>query len=110
MVKGDWKIARITNNIIESKLYDNGNFNRGALASLRGSNSLLSKKATAVMPIMLSELPKNDLSIDGTPTYAENAVFTALRCYAIYQQGNNHYVNELANELNKGFRIRKDEK
>lgn len=94
MVKGDWKIARITNNIIESKLYDNGNFNRGALASLRGSNSLLSKKATAVMPIMLSELPKNDLSIDGTPTYAENAVFTALRCYAIYQQGNNHYVNE----------------
>ena len=22
----------------------------------------------------------------------------------------NHYVNELANELNKGFRIRKDEK
>ena len=93
MVKGDWNISKITNNIIENRLYDNGNFDQGALASLRGSNSLLSKKATAVMPIMLSKLPKNSLSVDGTPTYAENAVFTALRCYAIYQQGNDHYVN-----------------
>ena len=93
MVKGDWNISKITNNIIENRLYDNGNFDKGALASLRGSNSLLSKKATAVMLIMLSELPKNSLSVDGTPTYAENAVFTALRCYAIYQQGNDHYVN-----------------
>ena len=93
MVKGDWNISKITNNIIENRLYDNGNFDKGALASLRGSNSLLSKKATAVMPIMLSKLPKNSLSVDGTPTYAENAVFTALRCYAIYQQGNDHYVN-----------------
>lgn len=93
MVKGDWNISKITNNIIENRLYDNGNFDKGALASLRGSNSLLSKKATAVMPIMLSKLPKNSLSVDGTPTYAENAVFTALRCYAIYQQGNDYYVN-----------------
>ena len=93
MVKGDWNISKITNNIIENRLYDNGNFVKGALASLRGSNSLLSKKATAVMPVMLSKLAKNSLSVDGTPTYAENAVFTALRCYAIYQQGNDHYVN-----------------
>ncbi|AZN76156.1 CRISPR-associated protein CasB [Lactobacillus acidophilus] len=103
MVKGDWNIAKITNSIIEDKLYDNGRFDKGALANLRGSRSLLSKKATAVMPIILSELPKNDLSVDGTPTYAENAVFMALRCYAIYQQGNDHYVNGSSSDSSKSI-------
>lgn len=84
-------IARTTSNIIRS-LYDSGDVNKAVLASLRNSNSLLNKKAENVIPVLIQELPKEALSKDGTPTKEENAIFTALRCYAIYQQGNDNCV------------------
>lgn len=82
------EIRSDTQRVIE-RLYNNGDLNLGALASLRNSNSIASRKAANVMPILFSEIKeKSVLSKDGSPTYGENAIFTALRCYAIYQQGN----------------------
>lgn len=81
------EIRSATQEIIKC-LYNNGDLNLGALASLRNSNSITSRKAVNVMPILLSKISEHSLSKDGIPTYDENAIFTALRCYAIYQQGN----------------------
>lgn len=85
------KIAIITSNIIR-QLYNDGQINKAALSSLRQSASITSKKATSVWPILLAEIDKKDLSKDGYPTHAEIAIFTAIRCYAIYQQANDQNV------------------
>lgn len=66
--------------------------NKAVLAALRNSSSLLDHDASAVWPLMLPNMDKNDLSYNGQPTYAEKAVYVALRCYALYQQGNDHLV------------------
>ena len=55
---------------------------------MRNSNSILNRNATVIWPLLISNLEKKDLSRNGEPTYAEKAVYAALRCYAIYQQGN----------------------
>lgn len=80
------RISMITAKIINN-LYNNGNLNTGVLANLRDAQSVLDHHATAVWPLMLQYLDKPKLSTTGKPTYEENAVFLALKCYAIYQQG-----------------------
>lgn len=76
-------IARIIN-----KLYGNGEPDKAVLASLRAADTIGSKRAQAVWPVMFSEMPEKYISNDptGRPTYAETAIYTALRCYAIHQQ------------------------
>lgn len=74
------------------QLYGNGNINKAVLASARHAASLSSPQAQSVWPVMLAELPQSMLSQNGVPTYAETAVYAAIRLYAIHQQGADTYV------------------
>lgn len=74
------------NKIILS-LYNDGNINKSALANLRASNSINSKHMTEVWSIFFKYIAKEDLSQNYKPSYTEIAVFTAVKCFAIYQQG-----------------------
>ena len=75
------------------RLYNNGDFDKAALAKLRTANSILSRDATAIWPLIFEKIEdKQDLSQSGEPSYAENAIFTALKAYAIYQQGTDENV------------------
>lgn len=85
------RIRRETAQII-LQIWANGAPNKAILAALRNSNSILNQNATVVWPILLSNMEKDDLSRNGIPTYAEKAVYAALRCYAIYQQGNTGHL------------------
>lgn len=81
------EIAVTTAKII-NKLYGNGNPDKAVLASLRATDTIDSKRAQSVWPVLFSEMSEEDISNDptGRPTYAETAIYTALRCYAIHQQ------------------------
>lgn len=80
-------IEDITERII-FQLYNQGQIDKAALSSLRRSISITSKQATCIWPLFLTTMDREDLSKDGHPTHAEIAIFTAVRCYAIYQQAN----------------------
>ena len=82
------EIASKTQRIIK-KLYGDGNPDKAVLASLRAAETVTSMRARDVWPVMFSEMEGKDLSNDaqGTPTRAEIAIYTALRCYALAQQG-----------------------
>lgn len=85
------QIKSTTSQIIH-QIWGNNSPDKAVLSALRNSDSILSKNATTVWPLILKNLPENDLSINGKPTYGELAVFTALRAYAIYQQGTDQFV------------------
>ncbi|WP_262314597.1 type I-E CRISPR-associated protein Cse2/CasB [Lacticaseibacillus parakribbianus] len=72
---------------ILSQLAAGGSSSRAILASLRGASSLASPRAQAVWPLMLSAMPAALLSRTGEPTSSEAAIFTALRLFALVQQG-----------------------
>jgi CRISPR system Cascade subunit CasB len=81
-------------------LYNDGRPDKAVLASLRGASSIESPKAQNVVPFVVAHLDESQLSHTGKPTYAENAVFAALRMYAIHQQGNDSYC-VYASQTNK---------
>ena len=81
----DIKVA--TEGIIRNLHKREGN-DKAILAAARNSNSILSKQATKVWPIIFSQLDEKDLADKSVPTYAEIAVFATLRCYALFEQGN----------------------
>lgn len=86
------EIANTTAKII-SALYGNGAPDKASLASLREAETIDSRRAHDVWPILFSEMDERYLSKDvGKPTSAENAIYTSLRCYSIYQQGIDHNV------------------
>ena len=58
---------------------------RAILASLRLSQDILDPHLTQAYPVIFRYLTSNQLSTSGKPTYTENAVFTALKLYAINQ-------------------------
>lgn len=58
---------------------------RAILASLRSSQDILDPHLTQAYPVIFRYLTSNQLSTSGKPTYTENAVFTALKLYAINQ-------------------------
>lgn len=85
-------IRAITGRIIY-QLYNNGNVNRGALATLRRTTSITDKGAEKIWPFIFEGIASGDkksviLSKNGKPTKQESAIYTALHCYAIFQQGN----------------------
>lgn len=57
------------------------------LAALRSSQDINDYHMTNVYPIFFRYLPEKALSTNGTPTYAENALFLAMHLNAIYVQG-----------------------
>lgn len=84
-------ISEATSSIIR-ELYNNGNPNKAVLASLRSANSIEDKRAEKVWPLIFNNVAPGDLTLDATkPSWAEVAIFTALRCYAIFQQGQDDY-------------------
>lgn len=58
---------------------------RAILASLRSSQDILDPHLTQAYPVIFRYLTDSQLSTSGKPTYTENAVFTALKIYAINQ-------------------------
>ncbi|BDR60579.1 type I-E CRISPR-associated protein Cse2/CasB [Lactobacillus xylocopicola] len=84
------KIGMKTSSMI-MQMHESGNY-RGVLASMRGAASFASPKAQAVWPIMMETLETDMLSKNGKPSYAEKAIYAALRIYAIHQQGKDELV------------------
>lgn len=110
------KIERDTNNII-TKLHEREGNDKAILAALRRSNSILSRQATVVWPLLFEYIKDKDtFGENSRQTISERAIFTALRCYAVFEQGNDmerdrEYDNENAKSLfrNLSF-LRKDER
>ena len=94
------KIVKITDRVIRS-LWRNGNPDKAVLSSARGAATLVSRQAQSVWPVMLASLDEDMLSQDGRPTYAETAVYAAIRFYAIHQQGQAQFVYESVYEDDK---------
>ncbi|MGO2723397.1 MAG: type I-E CRISPR-associated protein Cse2/CasB [Lactobacillus sp.] len=86
-----YEITRCTAQII-NRLYNHGNLDKAVLAGIRDATDFNSQRAQVIWPLMLAGLDKHWLSQNGHPTKAEIAVYTALRFYAIHQQGNEHCV------------------
>lgn len=69
-------------------IYSDGAVNKAVLAALRSANNILDHKAVVIWPIIFQSIQdKGFLSKNNQPSYAENAVFMALKCWSIYQQG-----------------------
>lgn len=85
------KIEKVTDSVIQS-LWRDGNTDKAVLSSARRSSSLVNRQAQSVWPVMMANLDEYMLSPDGKPTYAETAVYAAIRFYAIHQQGQDHFV------------------
>ena len=79
---------------------------RAILASLRLSQDILDPHLTQAYPVIFKYLTDNQLSTSGKPTYAENAVFTALKLYAINQSDFNE---QNAKPFFKGLNIYRNE-
>lgn len=84
-------IDGITFKIIQT-LYGNGNPDKAVLASVRSASSITSQRAQKVWPILMANLPSDLLSKSGRPTRAETAIYSAIRLYAIHQQGKDSIV------------------
>ena len=102
---------------IIKKLHERDRNDKAILAAIRRSNSILSRQATIVWPMLFGFIKdKEFFSKTGMPNRQEKAVFTALRCYAVFEQGNDNerdreYINESSSSLfeNLSF-LRKDER
>ncbi|WEV38622.1 type I-E CRISPR-associated protein Cse2/CasB [Lactobacillus sp. ESL0680] len=98
----DYAIRKVTAKIID-ELYDDGNLDRAALASLRSAATITSQRAQNVLPLLMKHLPEQFLSKNGEPTSGEIAVFAAVRFYAIHQQGRDEsvYGDSAENKIKK---------
>lgn len=85
------KIEKVTDRVIRS-LWRDGSPDKAVLSSARGAATLVSRQAQSVWPVMMANLDEEMLSHDGRPTYAETAVYAAIRFYAIHQQGQSQFV------------------
>ena len=109
-------IERNTNKIIK-KLHERGGNDKAILSALRRSNSILSRQATIVWPLLFEYIKEKDIFGENSKqTVSERAIFTALRCYSVFEQGNDierdrEYDSENAQSLfrNLSF-LRKDER
>ncbi|QMU08780.1 type I-E CRISPR-associated protein Cse2/CasB [Levilactobacillus suantsaii] len=95
-----YEVEKITANII-GELYNHGNLNKGVLASIRDSATLVGPRAQAAWPVMMMYLTPQMLSKTGQPTLAETAIYTAMRLYAIHQQSKDQLVYGSAFDSNK---------
>ena len=81
-------IERNTNKIIK-KLHERGGNDKAILSALRRSNSILSRQATIVWPLLFEYIKEKDIFGENSKqTVSERAIFTALRCYSVFEQGN----------------------
>ena len=83
--------------LIINELWNNGNPSKAALAGLRNSQTINSRQAVTVWPLMFAVMDQNSLSRNGRPTREEKAIFTSLRCFAVYQQGSDTLLASSSN-------------
>lgn len=81
------ELKQIAGRIIHS-IYRDGAADKAMLANLRNAPTVTSQRAQKVWPLLMANLSGHQLSKNGVPTREEVAVYTAIRFYAIYQQGN----------------------
>lgn len=67
---------------------------KAILSRLRNSIGRDITETVAIWPLMFEEIPPEYLSINGIPTYEENAILLSLQLYALHQQGINQTVHE----------------
>ncbi|WP_317695757.1 type I-E CRISPR-associated protein Cse2/CasB [Xylocopilactobacillus apis] len=105
------EIKNVTGSIIHI-LHGTASY-RGVLASIRGAASFNSPRAQPAWPIIMKALREDLLGRNGQPSYAENAVYSALRMYAIHQQGSDEFVYgpiDYKDDSNSESEIKDDEK
>ncbi|KRM72128.1 type I-E CRISPR-associated protein Cse2/CasB [Lacticaseibacillus brantae] len=86
-----FEVQQVTERIIND-LYNFGAPDKATLASVRGAMSITDVRAQAVWPVMMAEMRPEMLSHTGKPTYAETAIYAALRLFAISQQGQSQFA------------------
>jgi CRISPR system Cascade subunit CasB len=87
------EIRNATAKIIHELYGDgDGSQNKAVLSSFRSSASFSSPRARATWPVIMANLDDRQLSRTGVPSKAEIAVFTAVRLYALNQQGKTNSV------------------
>ena len=94
-------IEKVMHQVIE-RLYNNGDLDKASLAALRSATNFTSPQAIIIWPLIFSSVPeeetkdneKNDRSKfhnffgqNGQVSYSEQAIFIALKMYALYQRG-----------------------
>lgn len=81
-------VYQVTQNIINMlKAQENMASGKAALAALRHSIGKPLGDASAVWPLLLENMPEEFLSIHGSETKEERAIYTALQLYAMQKQG-----------------------
>lgn len=97
------KIVLETDGIIR-QLYRKGGdtIRKDILAGLRAGKNVTSQRARIFWPVMMENLSSDYLASDG-PTFEENAVYSAVRLYAIHQQGNDEMVYASGKEEGNAF-------
>lgn len=110
------EVRKATTRMI-NELWNNGNPNKAILAGLRNSQTINSRHAVVAWPLMFEAMNRQALSHNGRPTKEERAIFTALRCFAVYQQGRDTLMAASAEKDGHGeqlmvalSRLRQDER
>lgn len=67
---------------------------RAILSRLRNSIGRDISETVAIWPLIFEVVPKEYLSVSGTPTYQENAILSSLQLYALHQQGKSQSMHE----------------
>lgn len=81
-------VYQVTRNIINIlKAQEDMASGKAALAALRHSIGKPLGDASAVWPLLLENMPEEFLSIHGSETKEERAIYTALQLYAMQKQG-----------------------
>ena len=96
------EMTKSTAGIIK-ELFGHGNLNKAVLAGGRSASTIASPRAQKVWPFIIERLVKIEqdmelkheklLSADGKPTKAEISMYTAIRLYAIHQQGREPFAS-----------------
>ncbi len=97
------RIISKTDSIIR-QLYRKGGdtIRKDILAGLRAGKDVTSQRARIFWPVMMENLSSEYLA-SNEPTFEENAVYSAVRLYAIHQQGNDELVYASGKEEGNAF-------
>lgn len=95
-------VDKVTPKVI-ARLYNNGDLDKASLAALRNAADFTSPQATIIWPLIFSSIPEEEKNQDnelndennlnkffgknGQISYSEQAIFIALKMYALYQRG-----------------------
>lgn len=96
----DYLIRKITEKKINNLLAD-GPWSRAALAKLRRGIGKHPGELPELFEIVFSDLPEELYGVNGKPSYAEWAIFTALTLFSLHQQGKEKPMCETGEKDNR---------